>query len=71
MTELHDTEERFEHIEQTLAQIDIQRDPAGLQREQAQVMLRVTRKLDALIDAVDKLVKAKRTLAHALFLQRQ
>ena len=52
-------EERFEHIEQTLAQIvdiqreqadvqreqaDVQREQAGIQREQAQAILEVTEK---------------------------
>ena len=58
-------EDRFEHIEQTLAQIvdiqreqaSVQRDQASIQREQAQAILEVTEKLDALIDVVDKLVK--------------
>lgn len=51
-------EERFEHIEQAIVQIvDIQRDQAGVQRDQARAILEVTEKLDALIGVVDKLIQ--------------
>jgi hypothetical protein len=57
-------EERFEHIEETIVQIvDIQREQAGVQRDQAHILrhhaqasLEVTEKLDALIGVVDKLI---------------
>lgn len=51
-------EERFEHIEQAIVQIvDIQRDQAGVQRDQARAILEVTEKLDTLIGVVDKLIQ--------------